>query len=130
MAEHIQQVKTLNNNGVATQTTRTITDDGAEVAQTPASTAARVIWFVAGVVIALLALRFLFVLLGANQNNGFVDLVYTLSYPFAAPFFGMFGYHIHYGISRFELSTLIAIAIYALIAWGLARLVTIRQPQQ
>jgi hypothetical protein len=77
MAEHIQQVKTLNNNSVAAQITRTITDDGSEVAQTPTSTAARVLWFVAGVVITLLALRFLFVLLGANQNNGFVDLVYT-----------------------------------------------------
>lgn len=129
MTEHIQHVRTFNNNGVADQTTRIISNDGDEMEQSPASTLARVIWFIAGVIIALLAIRFVFVLLGANQNNGFVDLIYTLSYPFAVPFFGVFGYSVHYDISRFETSTLVGIVIYALIAWGLARLVTIRHPQ-
>ncbi len=124
MAEHIQQVKHLRNGDIATETTH-ITDDTAS-AQSPSAVAARLVWFIAGVIIVLLAIRFLFILLGANQGNGFVDLIYNASYPFAAPFFGIFGYTLHYGISRFELSTLVAIGIYALIAWGIARLITIR----
>lgn len=91
--------------------------------------AARVIWFIAGVIITLLALRFLFLLLGANRGSGFVDFIYTMSYPFAAPFYGMFNYQSMYGVGRFEISTLVAIAVYALAAAGLARLITIRHPQ-
>lgn len=134
MTEHIQQVRTFNNNGATTETTRTIANDDVTTPVTAkpsaASTAARAIWFIAGVIIALLAIRFIFILLGANPSNGFVNFIYGVSHPFAAPFFGIFSYSQHYGIARFEGSTLIAIAVYALIAWGLARLVTIRQPQQ
>jgi len=85
----------------------------------------RIIWFVGGVVITLLALRFLLRLLGANPSNGFADFVYTLSHPFAAPFFGLFNYSENLASGRFEFETLIAILVYALVAWGLARLVTI-----
>ena len=126
MAQRVEQVKTVTDEPVAPNTARTVRE---ETIQPASFTAARVIWFVAGVIIVLLALRFLFVLLGANRDNGFVDLIYTLLYPFAAPFFGIFSYDVSYGESRFELSTLVAMAIYALIAWGLARLVTIRHPQ-
>lgn len=88
--------------------------------------AARVVWLIAGVIMGLLAIRFLLSLLGANRNNGFADLVYGLSYPFAAPFFGLFGYDVSYGRSRFEGETLVAIAVYALLAWLIAKAVTIR----
>lgn len=131
MAQRTQQVRTVSNDGTVTETTRAVDDTNvaAEPVKQPASyTAARLIWFIAGIIIALLALRFLFVLLGANKGNGFVDFIYAVSYPFAAPFFGIFNYSTRYGVSRFEVSTLVAMAIYALIAWGLARLVTIRHP--
>lgn len=127
MAERKEQVRHVDDEGQVTRTTTTVTDDGA--VQSPSTIMARVVWYIAGVIITLLALRFIFVLLGANQGNGFVHFIYSLSYPFAVPFFGIFGYSIHYGVSRFELSTLVAIAIYALVAWGLARLVTIRQAE-
>lgn len=126
MAQRVEQVRTVNDEPAAPATQQTMRES---TVQPGSFTAARVIWFVAGVIIALLALRFVLVLLGANRSNDFVDLIYTLSYPFAVPFFGIFNYDVQYGIARFELSTLIAIAIYALIAWGLARLVTIRHPQ-
>lgn len=87
--------------------------------------AARVVWYITGVIIALLALRLILQLLGANEGNAFVDLVYGLSGVFAAPFFGMFSYEPSYGVSYFEVSTFVAILIYALIGWGLARLFTI-----
>jgi hypothetical protein len=128
MAEQLQQVKTVSDDGVASQTTRTVTEDRAKEPQS--RLAARVIWFIAGVINTLLVLRFVFVLLGANAGNGFVNFIYSVSHPFAAPFFGIFGYSTHYGVSRFESSTIVAILVYTLVAWGLTRLVTIRQPER
>jgi YggT family protein len=87
--------------------------------------AERVIWFVAGVIISLLALRFLFALLGANPTNAIANFIYTVSHPFVAPFFNLFNYNYINGSSRFEVYTLVAIVIYALIAAGLSRLVTL-----
>jgi hypothetical protein len=124
MSRHIQQVEEVNNNGVATRSTRVAETETEASGSTLAS---RIIWYIAGVIVVLLALRFALVLLGANPNNGFVSLIYSLSYPFAAPFFGIFGYRLNYGVSKFELSTLLAMAVYVLVAWGLSRLVTISQ---
>lgn len=89
----------------------------------------KVIWLIAGVIIALLALRILLLLLAANQGSPFVDLVYGLSYIFAWPFFGIFSYTPAYGQSVLEVSSIVAIVIYALIAWGLGKLVTVTSPR-
>jgi len=90
--------------------------------------AERIIWYIAGVILVLLAFRFVLTLLGANPANGFANFIYNVSHPFVAPFFSLFGYNFHYGISHFEIYTLVAMAVYAIIAWGLARLVTINRP--
>ena len=131
MSEHIQQVRKVTNGGVTTETTRINDEDSvAPVAQgQQLSTAARIVWFITGIVLVLLAFRFVLVLLGANPANGFVNFIYTTSHPLAAPFFGIFGYSLRYGVSRIELSTLVAIAVYALVAYGIARLLTIGQPR-
>ena len=117
--------------------TTTRTDDSVTTAQEvhePAqqrahkqSVVARLVWFIAGVINVLLAFRFLFVLLGANSANSFANFIYSASHPFAAPFFGLFGYATHYGVSRVEFSTLVAIIVYSLVAYGISRLVTITQ---
>lgn len=130
MNEQIQQTREVTNDGAATSTTRVIDDNMSQAEPATVNktnTAARLVMFVAGVLLTLLAFRFVLVLLGANQNNGFANFIYTVSHPFAAPFFGLFGYSLRYGVSRFELSTLIAMAVYALVAYGIARLLTIRQ---
>lgn len=130
MNEQIQQTREVTNDGTATKTTRVIDDNMSQAEPATVNktnTAARLVMFVAGVLLTLLAFRFVLVLLGANQNNGFANFIYTVSHPFAAPFFGLFGYSLRYGVSRFELSTLIAMAVYALVAYGIARLLTIRQ---
>lgn len=85
------------------------------------NTLARAIWFVAGILLALLAFRFVLALLGANPSNGFANFIYTASHPFVAPFFSLFSYNLHYGVSRFEAFTLVAMAVYALIAYALAQ---------
>jgi len=84
---------------------------------------ARIIYFVSGIIMALLGLRFVLALLGANPANPFADFIYTTSHPFVAPFFGLFNYQSIYGVSRFELETLIAIVVYAILAWGIVRMV-------
>lgn len=80
---------------------------------------------IGGIIIGLLALRFLLRLLAANPNNGFADFIYTMSHPFASPFFGLFSYTENLGSGRFEFETLIAILVYGLVAWLLAKLVSI-----
>ena len=97
-----------------------------EASSAPSNVVAqRIVWYVVGFIVALLALRLVLQLLGANQGNAFVDLVYGLSGIFAAPFFGMFSYTPSYGVSYFEISTLVAILIYSLIGWGIAKLFTL-----
>lgn len=91
----------------------------------PAVITARIIWYIAGVLLVLLAFRFVLALFGANPSNGFANFIYSVSHPFVAPFFSLFGYNLRYGVSRFELFTLVAMAVYAIIAYGLARLATI-----
>lgn len=85
----------------------------------------KVVWWIAGVIIALLALRVILLILAANQGAPFVDFVYGLSGIFAWPFFGIFGYTPAYGQSVLEVSSIFAIIVYALIAWGIAKLATI-----
>lgn len=92
--------------------------DGRLVAQ-------RIIWYIAGVIIALLVLRIVLLLLAANQGSPFVDFVYNVSGFFAWPFFGIFSYKPTYGQSVFEISSVVAIIVYALVAMGLAKLFTL-----
>ncbi len=91
--------------------------------------AARVISYVDRVLLVLLAFRFVLALLGANPANAFANFVYSLSVPFVEPFFSLFGYQVAYGISRLELGTLVAMAVYWLIGVGLVRLVMITRPE-
>lgn len=85
----------------------------------------RIISIIAGVIIALLALRFIFVLLGANRGNVIADTVYNLSRPFVEPFFGLFNYTPQFGKAHFEIETLVAILVYAIIAWILIKIFSI-----
>jgi len=87
--------------------------------------AQRIVWYIVGIIVGLLALRLVLQLLGANEGNGFVDFIYGLSAVFAAPFFGMFSYDPTYGASYFEISTVVAILVYLLIGWAVAKLFTL-----
>lgn len=113
----------------------TVTTSGREVREVSESTvsgatlAERVVWYIAGILLVLLAFRFVLALLGANPNNAFANFIYDLSYPFVAPFFSLFGYNLQYGVSRFETYTLVAMAVYAIIAWGIAKLFTLNRPR-
>jgi hypothetical protein len=85
----------------------------------------RIVYYIAGIIIAFLALRIVLLLLAANQGSGFVDFIYAIGGFFASPFYGIFSYQPAYGQSTFEISSVVAIVIYALAAWGLAKLFTL-----
>jgi hypothetical protein len=124
MAEYVQRTREIRRSDMEPEATetRTITTNNSS------ATAARVVWYVAGILLGILGIRFLLALLGANPANAFASFMYSISYPFVAPFFGLFSYNLRYGVSHFESYTLVAIAIYALIAYAIARLLTLSRP--
>lgn len=87
-----------------------------------------VISLIFGIIIVLLGLRFILLLLGANPDSGFTQFVYGVTAPLMAPFEAVFG-ATQAGETVFDWSTLLAIAIYALIAWLLTSLVTALTPR-
>ena len=91
----------------------------------PASVVAqRVVWYVVGFVIALLALRVVLLLFGANRV-GFVDFVYSFSGIFSAPFANIFATPSYDGKFYLDSASLVAIVIYGLVGWGVAKLFTL-----
>ena len=87
--------------------------------------AGRIISFIGSIVVILLGLRLVLALLGANPANGFANFIYSVSHPFVAPFFGLFSYKDNLGVGHFEVSTLVAMIVYAIITGLLVRLATI-----
>lgn len=86
------------------------------------SKAAQVVWYIVGVIATILLLRFILALLGANVDNGFANFVYSVSEPFVAPFRGLLQIGaFQAGVSRIEIETLLAAAIYTLIGWGIVK---------
>jgi YGGT family len=87
----------------------------------------QVIWYILGVIEVVLAFRILLKLLGADPESGFTNFIYAVSSPFALPFAGILGVT---GISdmTFEWSTLIAMAVYAIIAYGIVALFQLVKP--
>jgi hypothetical protein len=84
--------------------------------------AKQIIYFIFGIIEALLAIRFVLLALGANEASGFVRLIYGLSRPFVLPFLGIFG-EPSLGASVLEWASLVGIIVYALLAYGLARMI-------
>ncbi|MBN1192131.1 MAG: YggT family protein [Coriobacteriia bacterium] len=89
----------------------------------------RVIMFVFGVIEVLIAIRFVLMLLGANAEAGFAKLIYGVSGVFVAPFTALFNTQ-EAGGAVFEWSSLVAIAVYALVAWGLVALIRAVSPRE
>ena len=90
---------------------------------------ARVIWFVFGAIEIVIAIRFVLTMLGANAQAGFVEFIYAVSDIFMAPFDAIFSTGKVSG-ATFEWSALVAIAVYALIAWGLVALIGVVSPRK
>jgi hypothetical protein len=80
------------------------------------------IWLLFGIVEGILAIRFILKLLGANEAAGFANFIYSASGPFVAPFNNLFANPGSSG-SVLELTTMVAIVVYMLVAWLIARVI-------
>jgi len=87
----------------------------------------QIIWYILGLIEVLLLFRIILKALGANPTSGFANLIYTISDPFAIPFRGIFSSAVVEG-SIFEWSTIIAGAVYAVVALGLVQLFQLVKP--
>ena len=80
-----------------------------------------IVWFLIDLLAALIALRFVLLLLGADTSTGFGKLILSITQPFVAPFLPLFAAQ----GGRFEFGNLVAIVVYLLVGWGVNKLLTI-----
>ncbi|MBZ0308650.1 MAG: YggT family protein, partial [Anaerolineae bacterium] len=81
----------------------------------------RIIWLLVGVLETLIGMRVLLKLISANPNNTFASFVYSVTDVFLWPFSGLITSPAS-GDMVLEISSLIAMSVYALAAWVLVRL--------
>lgn len=84
--------------------------------------ATQLIWLLLGLLEAAIALRIIFKLVGVNAANAFATLLYNVTGFFLAPFASLAGAPAAGG-SVLEVSSIIAMVVYLLIAWALERIV-------
>jgi len=84
--------------------------------------AQRVIYYIFGVIEAIILIRFVLRLISANTSNIFTQGVYGVSWVFVFPFNGVVGNANLGGGSVIEFFSLIAILVYALASVALTRL--------
>ena len=82
----------------------------------------QIVWYILGIIEVLLAFRFVLKLLGANAAAGFTSFIYNITYIFAAPFLSVFRTTRITEGSIFEWTTLLAMAVYWVIAMGIIKL--------
>lgn len=99
---------------------RVVHDFGAERRATMEKVAAT-IWFLGGLLEALIGLRFLLKLIAANPNTPFVSFIYGLSDVFLWPFAGLTVTPSANGMVL-EISSLVAMVVYAILTWAAVRL--------
>ena len=79
------------------------------------------VYLVFGVLEALLLIRFLLRALAANADAGFAQAVYAITGLLLAPFTGLFGTPQIATGAALEVSTLVALVVYAAMGWLVAR---------
>ena len=84
----------------------------------------RIMWTAVGILEILLGLRFMLKLIGANPGSGFAGFIYGITGAFTAPFNTLLGSPAAEG-SILEITTLIAMGVYALFFWVVARVIRI-----
>lgn len=84
--------------------------------------ATQFIWLGLVLLEALIALRIGLKLIGANPENPFAAFIFGLSHIFLFPFEGLIGTPASGGFAL-ELSSFVAMVVYALLAWAFERVV-------
>src|SRR5687768_2695399 len=81
----------------------------------------QIVWYILGFIEILLAFRLVLKMLAANPAAGFTSFIYGTTYIFAAPFLNVFRVSRVEG-SVFEWTTLLAMFVYLVVAWGIIKL--------
>lgn len=119
MADEVQKVTEKREVDKAGGVT-TVRAESSESRDADVSKVAQVVWFLVGLLVALLLLRIVLSLLGANEANAFASFIYGLTDVFVAPFRGLLQIgEIQRGVSRFETETLVATLVYLLLGWAI-----------
>lgn len=87
----------------------------------PLFRATQIVEYLCALLEIVLAFRFFLRLAGANPFAGFTSFVYSISWPFVEPFVAVFRTSVVQG-KVFEWTTLLAMFVYLLIAWGITSL--------
>jgi hypothetical protein len=82
----------------------------------------QLIWLALGLLEAALALRVVFKLIAVNASNAFAAFLYAVTDLFVAPFASLTGAPSAGGMVL-EISSVIAMIVYLMIAWALERIV-------
>lgn len=98
-------------------------------------TAEYLIYFFFGLLEVLLGFRLVLKVMGANVASAFVSIIYTLTGIVIFPFEGIFRRGFTQGLettSVLEPSVIVALIVYAILAWGIVKLLRIfsRDKQQ
>jgi uncharacterized membrane protein len=80
------------------------------------------IWFVFGVLEGLIGLRVLLKMMAANPSNAFATFIYGITEIFVLPFKGLTAEPSAEGFVL-EIPAIIAMLVYLLVAWAIARAV-------
>ena len=101
---------------VAAEHTDVVTTDPYAPRRTSVAKALQFVYLIFGVIEALIAIRFVLLLLGANPNAGFTSFIYGVTRPLVAPFEGIFGApNLTHGV--FDPASLVALVVYPLLGW-------------
>lgn len=87
----------------------------------------QIVWYILGIIEALLLIRFILRLLDANSSAGFTQFIYSISGALDAPFLAVLPANSISG-SVLEWSTLLAMIVYWLIAWAIVKLFVMGKP--
>ena len=107
--------------GVIAEHTDAVVSDPYAHRRATADKLTQAIYLIFGIIEVLIAIRLVLKLLGANPEAGFASLIYRITAPLVAPFVGLFGSPQLNGMVL-ELEAIVAIIVYGLVAWGLAKL--------
>jgi uncharacterized protein YggT (Ycf19 family) len=81
----------------------------------------QLVYWIFGLVEGLIVIRFLLKAFGANPSAGFAQFIYGITAPLVSPFYGLFGNPTAPG-GVLELHSIIALIVYGLLAWLIAKL--------
>ena len=101
-----------------------VTYDPYEGRRVAAYRATQLIYWIFGLIEGLIIVRFVLKALGANPSAGFAEFIYGVTYPLVLPFMNLFGTPQTQG-SVLELNSIVALIVYAVVAWLLTKLVWI-----